>query len=80
MSEWRHRAVCRDQIELFDQTFDVNRRHHDAAVAICWQCPVRQVCLEDAMDYEMRGPGRFGVRGGLTARDRERAIRLGRSA
>lgn len=80
MMEWRHRAVCRDQIELFDETFDVTRRHHDAAVALCVQCPVRQACLEDAMAYEARSARRFGLRGGLSARDRERMVRLEQSA
>ena len=80
MTEWRHRALCRDQIELFDQTFDVTRRHHAAAVAICLRCPVRRACLADALDDETRSPGRFALRGGLSARDRERMVRLKRSA
>ena len=44
------------------------------AVRICEQCPVRQRCLEEAMREEAKNAtwGRYGVRGGVTARERSR--------
>lgn len=54
-----------------------------AAVAACWECPAREVCLQVAMDVEgtARTSSRFGVWGGLTPMQRSalhRADRPGR--
>lgn len=53
------------------------------AVAACWKCPAREVCLQVAMDAEgtARTSSRFGVWGGLTPMQRSalhRADRPGR--
>ena len=42
------------------------------AVAMCWECPMKAVCLVSALDEERGTPvhERFGIRGGLTARQR----------
>ena len=53
------------------------------AVAACWKCPAREVCLRAAMDAEgtARTSSRFGVWGGLTPMQRSalhRADRPGR--
>lgn len=37
------------------------------AVRICWQCPVRQECLRDALNQELE----YTIRGGYTPRERE---------
>jgi Transcription factor WhiB len=39
------------------------------ALAICWRCPVRVECLEEALRVEADGYA-FGVRGALTAGER----------
>lgn len=62
---WRHEAACVDTPDLF---FD--RENVEAAKEICRTCPVRQPCLQEAMDF--REPR--GVWGGLTAPER-RALR-----
>ncbi|MFT9774208.1 WhiB family transcriptional regulator [Brevibacterium casei] len=42
------------------------------AVALCFDCPLRQSCLRAALEEEATLPfdQRFGIRGGLTARER----------
>lgn len=57
--------------------FDTNDRK--VARALCAACPVRQACLDDAMEFEEGlGPrSRYMVRGGYTPRERGlRAQRL----
>lgn len=44
------------------------------AKRICQSCPVRQVCLEDALASESDYL-RYGVRGGLTADERQQLVR-----
>jgi WhiB family redox-sensing transcriptional regulator len=68
--DWRVRASCaRPTIdpELF---FPFPGEHGKAARAkrICARCPVRAVCLADAMASR----DEFGVRGGLTPKERQR--------
>ena len=42
------------------------------AVVICSSCPVRDACLEDALDQEagIKADGRDGIRAGLSPLDR----------
>lgn len=42
-------------------------RQAEQAVAICWQCPVRQQCLRDALEQGLE----YTIRGGYTPRERE---------
>jgi hypothetical protein len=42
-------------------------RNSEEAIKICWQCPVRQECLRDALDQELE----YTIRGGYTPRERE---------
>lgn len=44
------------------------------AIALCKGCPVRQRCLDAALEVEgnVAGSGRFGIRGGLTPGQRAR--------
>jgi WhiB family redox-sensing transcriptional regulator len=68
--DWRRRASCaRPGIdpELF---FPFPGEHGKAARAkrICARCPARRVCLADAMATR----DEFGVRGGLTPKERQR--------
>jgi WhiB family transcriptional regulator, redox-sensing transcriptional regulator len=67
--DWQLQAACRPTpLELFysSEADDVR-----AAMAMCRRCPVRQPCLDDAVD---RGEW-FGVWGGTTERERRRLIR-----
>lgn len=41
------------------------------AKTICWACPVRDECLQDALDKKEG----YGVRGGFTPRERRELIR-----
>jgi hypothetical protein len=41
----------------------------------CARCPVRYECLESAMDEEGMRVARYGIRGGLTPRERIRLAR-----
>lgn len=60
---WRTKAACRNlKPEIF---FDPETE--DKAIAICQCCPVMQQCLTEAL-YGSE----YGVRGGMTAKERER--------
>lgn len=72
---WRDQATCAapeytDQQDLwFAEDGDPDRQ---TAVRICLTCPTRQACLDKAT-VEEKGKGRqsrWGIRGGLTARQR----------
>lgn len=68
--DWRDLAACRWQDpELFHPPGNSWQRHRAqaaAAKAICEACPVRALCLEDALD---RGD-EHAILGGLTPRQR----------
>lgn len=76
--DWREKAECRDIDVTPDRdpffTFDGEREtlgRWDEARAICGGCPVRDLCLRDALahrDFE-------GFRGGATGEERLRIIR-----
>ncbi|MFJ7279826.1 WhiB family transcriptional regulator [Kitasatospora sp. NPDC098663] len=60
-SRWRLKAACAgtEDPEIF---FGDPRADHSDALALCGQCPVRQQCLNDAIESGVRD----GIRGGLT--------------
>lgn len=68
-TDWYDDAACRDADT--DVFFPVSESQSDAAKAICAVCPVREECLEYALEVR---PG-DGVWGGLTATERHRLIR-----
>ncbi|MFC8008722.1 WhiB family transcriptional regulator [Streptomyces cinereoruber] len=69
---WEELASCSTvDPELF---FPDNTRESAEAVEVCKQCPVQEQCLAWAME---RGENRFGVIGGLTAKER-RALNRGK--
>lgn len=61
---WRDRAVCGGQWELFfgpeDETPESRDAREAQAIAICRSCPVRQPCLDHALSQ----PSQYGVAGG----------------
>jgi WhiB family redox-sensing transcriptional regulator len=66
--DWAHGALCRGMsVDIF---FAQRPEEIVAAKAICRQCPVRGLCLDEAI----RNPGRRGVWGGTTEGER-RALR-----
>lgn len=75
--DWYPEAGCRDaDPELF---FDYgSSTSREQAKAICWACPVRQLCLGEVMEQEAGFGGtaaqnekyRYGVRGGYTSTER----------
>jgi WhiB family redox-sensing transcriptional regulator len=68
-TDWFDDAACRDaDTDVFFPTSDA---HAAEAKAICAICPVREECLEFAL--EVRPPD--GVWGGLTPIERHRTIR-----
>ena len=75
--DWRERAACRDEDpELFFPLSDQGpgARQADEAKAVCARCPVRERCLEYALDNGLD----HGIFGGLTETER-RALRRSRS-
>lgn len=68
-TDWYDDAACREADT--DVFFPVSESQSDAAKAICAACPVREACLEYALEVR---PG-DGVWGGLTATERHRLIR-----
>lgn len=69
---WRERALCASQrIDLRVFYPDVGE-NADEAKRVCVPCPVKLSCLNEAM----RRVERFGVWGGLSARERSRLRKL----
>lgn len=70
--DWRTRAAClgHDPETFFPLPAD--RDGEDAAIAICWGCPVKDDCLADAMESETYRltSGRHGIWGGKTPQQR----------
>ena len=66
---WAGKAACRglDPAIFYPQTDDDS----DEAKAICAECPVREPCLEHAIEHREKN----GVWGGATERERLRIIR-----
>ena len=64
--DWRTQAACKgqDTERFFPHPSD--RDGEDAAVAVCWQCPVEADCLADAMQVEkgLSASNRWGIWGG----------------
>jgi WhiB family redox-sensing transcriptional regulator len=73
-STWRNLARCRGvNPEIFHP---VNEDDGDEAKAICELCPVREPCLE----YAINAREKDGIWGGATARERRRMIRQRRKS
>lgn len=75
--------VERTPCQLADPDIWFTPSSEAVAVAACWECPAREVCLQVAMDAEgtARTSSRHGVWGGLTPMQRSalhRADRPGR--
>ena len=66
---WAAYAACRDADP--DWFFPGPEGDHRSAVRVCAGCPVREECLEWALETRMR----YGIWGGLTERERRRLIR-----
>lgn len=69
--EWLEQAICKDDPDLMFP--DNNVYGIGQAKEICAACPVRDDCLEDALQT---GDNDHGIRGGLTPRER-RALAKG---
>lgn len=68
---WLDRAACKGyDTDLF---FPDKSGHPKWAIKICAGCPVRQECL----DYAIEAGCRFGVYGGYTSRQREALTAIG---
>lgn len=67
---WHNCGLCKKNPDLFYP----ERRDKDqiaAAVAVCFKCPVRQPCLDQALATREQ----FGIWGGTTELERERIRR-----
>jgi WhiB family redox-sensing transcriptional regulator len=84
-TNWQVRAACGpDDAELFFPISYVDPAclpKVEEAKSICATCPVRQFCLDDALDEEKRtkAESRNGIRGGLTPEERANHVGVGRS-
>lgn len=66
---WAVFAACHESDpEIF---FPVTRMDEDRALALCAICPVRDECL----DYALESRERFGIWGGTTDKERRKLIR-----
>jgi WhiB family redox-sensing transcriptional regulator len=73
-ANWRLRSACRGlDPDIFYPSSD---EEAEEAKGICADCPVQQVCLEFALTHRERD----GVWGGLTERERRRALRQRRKS
>ncbi len=69
---WHAQAACGDEPDAMFPGTSAAKIHK--AKALCGTCPVRQQCLEDAMEAEGNTGKcrRYGIRGGLTPTGRRR--------
>lgn len=79
--DWEDRALCQDFEGLYESVMfgahEKIRKQQDRdniakAKRLCIACPVRKQCLDSALQEEsfLSSRERFGVRGGLTAKER----------
>jgi WhiB family redox-sensing transcriptional regulator len=70
---WWQEAACRGASpSLFYATHRAD--HSGEALAICATCPVREPCLASALREEAHTAFVYGVRGGLTASQRQAIV------
>lgn len=77
--EWRKEAMCRgEDPELFytESNGSLGAIHNQEAKNVCARCPVWQACLREA--FQMNDF--YGVRGGMTGREREAVARQANTA
>jgi len=68
---WAVYAACKDETSM---TFFPQTKDEEAfALAICGICPVREDCLDHALETKER----FGVWGGATEKERKKLSRIG---
>ncbi|MQA14715.1 MAG: hypothetical protein GEV09_11230 [Pseudonocardiaceae bacterium] len=73
--DWHCQAACRDvRRELFFPEHPGAAEQVREAKDVCARCPVRAECLTDVMAWERPGY-RYGVVGGLSARERQQLAR-----
>ena len=76
-ARWQDRAACKgmDPTIFFGpeyaETVKEKRDREDAAKAVCTTCPVREECLEYALDAREA----YGIWGGLTELERKALLR-----
>lgn len=64
---WRDDAACAEQFtDMWFPPKGPMHPEHRMAMRMCWECPVRQQCLEAAL----QDPEQYGIRGGVTAKER----------
>jgi WhiB family transcriptional regulator, redox-sensing transcriptional regulator len=76
--DWRQRAACRDEDpELFFPVSDTGpgARQAEQAKAVCARCPVRELCLDYALDSGLD----HGIFGGTTETERRELRRRTRT-
>lgn len=66
---WRKHASCQGLDPLI--FYPVSEEAAEEAKAVCYECPVREPCL----DYALMNRERDGVWGGATERERRRLVR-----
>jgi WhiB family redox-sensing transcriptional regulator len=73
--EWEHQAACRDHPRLDPVAWDLDGSgaRGTAALQVCRTCPVREACLEHALEWNTYD--QWGIRGGLYPNERRRILR-----
>ncbi len=76
-NDWRNQAACRNMdpdVFFSPDAFETKQERDDreaAAKAVCATCPVRERCLE----YALEAGERYGIWGGLTELERRALAR-----
>ena len=68
---WRDRAKCRTVDPEVFYPLDTDEKGQERALWVCFGCPVRAECLEEAFDQR----DVEGVRGGTTGAERRSMLR-----
>jgi len=73
---WWRQAACRGRETALWFPTRGDAEAVRQARTICGSCPVREACLSAALDEELNVVGEAsGIRGGVTAKERERMLR-----
>lgn len=73
---WQDRAACRDDPhpECWFPARPADYHNAQRALHICFSCPVRAECLENALCHERETKQPIGISGGSTPNERQKML------
>lgn len=75
MSNWTTEAACANVTNYVAEMFFIPEIEPFVIEVFCKDCPVKELCLQEALEYETHLKYIHGVFGGLLPRERARMLR-----